>query len=105
MALAPPKLVEGRDPGGGAAAAGLQPASARGELARYWPTLLGSTLGVAFGSAALPFYTAGLFMLQLQHEFGWTRPELTGVGLATTLLIAICAPLAGALFDRIGVRG
>jgi hypothetical protein len=78
--------------------------SARDELERHWPTLLGATLGTAFGSAALPFYTAGLFMVQFQHEFGWTRTELTAIGLAVTLLIAVIAPFAGAVYDRVGVR-
>lgn len=81
------------------------PTSAWSELQRHWPILLGATIGVAFGSAALPFYTAGLFILQLEQSFGWTRTELTAIGLATTLTIAVAAPFAGALFDRVGVRG
>jgi len=79
--------------------------SAVGELKAHWHTLAGATLGAAFGAAALPFYTAGLFMVHLQSEFGWTRTELGAIGLGTTLLMAAIAPLAGALFDRVGVRG
>lgn len=79
--------------------------SAWPELQRHWPTLSGATLGAAFGAAALPFYTAGLFIVHLESEVGWTRTELTAIGLATTLLTACCAPFAGALFDKVGVRG
>lgn len=79
--------------------------SAWPELQRHWPTLSGATLGAAFGAAALPFYTAGLFIVHLEREVGWSRTELTAIGLATTLLTACCAPFAGALFDRVGVRG
>lgn len=75
------------------------------ELARYWPTLVGATLGVAFGAAALPFYTSGLFIVELQAEFGWTRTNITAVSLAVTLMLGCLAPLAGALFDRVGIRG
>lgn len=82
----------------------LPSASARSELDRHWPTLLGATLGVAFGSAALPFYTAGLFIVQFEHEFAWTRAELTGIGMAVTLLVALLAPFAGSVYDRIGIR-
>jgi MFS family permease len=82
-----------------------QGTSAWPELKRHWPTLLGATIGAAFGSAALPFYTAGLFIVQLEQAFGWTRTELTAIGLATTLTVAVAAPFAGALFDRVGIRG
>ncbi|HEY8572276.1 MFS transporter [Phenylobacterium sp.] len=83
----------------------VRPQSAAGELKRHWPTLAGATLGAAFGTAALPFYTAGLFITHLQSDLGWTRSQLTAIGLATTLLLAVCAPFGGALFDRYGVRG
>ncbi len=43
------------------------------ELRQGWPTLCGATLGVAVGAAALPFYTAGVFVRSLQQDFGWSR--------------------------------
>lgn len=81
------------------------PQSARSELKRHWPTLTGATLGAAFGAAALPFYTAGLFIVHLERELGWTRTELTAISLATTLILAFSAPILGAIVDRFGVRG
>lgn len=80
---------------------------ARGALAELkanWSTLAGATLGAAFGAAALPFYTAGLFIVHLQAEFGWTRTDLTAVGLLGTIILAVASPIAGAVFDRVGVR-
>lgn len=78
--------------------------AAGAEIARGWPILLGATLGVAVGAAALPFYTAGLFVVPLQQEFGWTRSQLSAVSLAATFTIVLCAPLAGMAVDRFGVR-
>lgn len=79
--------------------------TALAEFRRYWPTLLGATLGVAFGASALPFYTGGLFIGHFEREFGWTRSQLTGIGLIGTLLLAVIAPFAGTVIDRFGVRG
>jgi MFS family permease len=75
-----------------------------GELRQGWPTLLGCTLGVALGAAALPFYTTGVFVRSLQADFGWTRSELSVASLASTLMVVLCAPLAGLAIDRWGVR-
>jgi MFS family permease len=74
------------------------------ELRRGWPTLLGSTLGVSLGAAALPFYTTGVFVHSLQTDFGWTRGELSAASLASTLTVVLCAPIAGLAIDRWGVR-
>ncbi len=74
------------------------------ELRRGWPTLLGSTLGVSLGAAALPFYTTGVFVRSLQTDFGWTRSELSAASLASTLTVVLCAPIAGLAIDRWGVR-
>ena len=80
------------------------PQGAMDELRANWRVLAGAALGTAFGSAALPFYTGGLFLSHLEASFGWTRTQLTAIGLVTTILVACTAPLAGAVFDRAGVR-
>ena len=74
------------------------------EVRQGWPTLLGCTLGVALGAAALPFYTTGVFVRSLQGNFGWTRSELSAASLASTLMVVLCAPIAGLAIDRWGVR-
>jgi MFS family permease len=71
------------------------------ELRMRWPVLLGAMLGIGVGIIALPTPAIGVFMRDLQHEFGWTRAELS---LGPTLLIAtlaIVSPLLGWLADRI----
>lgn len=74
------------------------------ELGRGWPTLAGATLGVAVGAAALPFYTAGVFIRPLQQDFGWSRSALSAASFAATLAVVLCAPVAGLAVDRFGVR-
>ena len=74
------------------------------EIRQGWPTLLGATLGVSLGAAALPLYTTGVFVRSLQTDFGWTRGELSAVSLASTFTIVLCAPIAGLAIDRWGVR-
>jgi MFS transporter, OFA family, oxalate/formate antiporter len=74
------------------------------ELRSGWGVLLGCTLGVAAGAAALPFYTAGVFVRPLEAAFGWTRNQLSWATMAWTLTVVVCAPGVGALIDRYGVR-
>jgi len=45
-----------------------------------------------------------VFLLPLEHEFGWTRSQLTGVYAIYLLVNGFTAPLAGLLFDRLGPR-
>jgi len=48
--------------------------------------------------------TYAVFLLPLEHEFGWRRATLTGVYSTYMLVHGLSAPLAGLLFDRIGPR-
>jgi MFS family permease len=75
-----------------------------GELRLGWAVLMGGTLGVALGVAGLPFYTTGIFVHSLQTDFGWTRSQLSTAALISTLMVALCAPVAGLAIDRWGVR-
>lgn len=74
------------------------------EVRRHWPVLIGCTLGIAVGAAALPFYTAGVFVRPLQAEFGWTRSQLALASFASTMTVVVAAPIAGQAIDRFGVR-
>lgn len=47
--------------------------------------------------------TAGLFLLPLQTEFGWSRTALS-IGPIVGLVAALFAPIMGLFIDRIGVR-
>jgi len=68
------------------------------------PILIGATLGVGVGVAALPFYTAGVFMLPLQRALGWSRTDLSMGLAASTLMLVVGAPVSGRLADRFGTR-
>ncbi len=75
-----------------------------GEFRRGWPILLASLLGIGFGLAAVPFYTAGVFAPHLVHEFGWSIGQIMGALTLTTLVVMIAAPVAGMMCDRFGTR-
>lgn len=75
-----------------------------GEFGRGWPILLASLLGIGFGLAAVPFYTAGVFAPHLVRAFGWSMGEIMGALTLTTLVVIIAAPVTGMLCDRFGTR-
>lgn len=67
-----------------------------------WPTLLGSMLGLALGSA-LNHYMTNLFAPALIAEFGWDKAQFALVGtlgLASMLVV----PFWGRFTDRYGAR-
>jgi MFS family permease len=45
-----------------------------------------------------------VFLLPLEHEFGWSRYQLTSVYSVFLLVSGFAAPLIGLLFDRVGPR-
>lgn len=75
-----------------------------GEFGRGWPILLASLLGIGFGLAAVPFYTAGVFAPHLVREFGWSMGQIMGALTMTTLVVMVSAPVTGMLCDRFGTR-
>jgi MFS family permease len=82
-------------------AAGGEAASARAEFATRWPVLLGAILGIGVGVIALPSPAIGVFMRDLQAEFGWSRTEIS---LGPTILVAglaLASPLLGWVADRV----
>ena len=48
--------------------------------------------------------TYAVFLLPLEHEFGWSRSELTSVYSIYLLTHGITSPLIGYFFDRLGPR-
>lgn len=64
---------------------------------------------VAFGFLALAIAssgraTLGLLMPVWQREFDWTSSYISGVGASALVVMAIVAPFAGRLVDRMGPR-
>ena len=64
--------------------------------------LTGAFLGTGF-SISLNIYIASVFVPAMQAEFGWTRSQISFVGLLSTIGI-FSFPLAGRLADRFGSR-
>lgn len=48
--------------------------------------------------------TYTVFLLPLQHEFGWSRSQLTGVYSFYLLVSGFTSPLVGHVFDKLGAR-
>src|SRR3569832_2923083 len=63
---------------------------------------------------ALPFFTAlitagavgapGVFIVPLQHEFGWSTAEISSALSIRFILFGLMAPFAAALLNRYGLR-
>lgn len=82
-----------------AQASGLHNSAA--EFRARWPVVLGAALGIGVGIIALPAPAIGVFMRDLQADFGWTRAEIS---LGPTILVAVLAlssPILGWMADRL----
>ncbi|WP_103341305.1 MFS transporter [Amycolatopsis sp. CA-126428] len=84
-------------------AAGTRP-SVGAEFLQGWRPLTAATVGIGVGVASLPFYTFGLFIPELEAEFGWSRSSLSSILLVGSLINVLLTPLVGAIIDRYGVR-
>lgn len=72
------------------------------EWRRGWRTLAGGSVGTAL-TYGLFLMTAGLFIIPMQQEFGWSRSEVS-IGPIVGLLAAMLAPFGGVVIDRFGAR-
>ncbi len=81
----------------------LQPEqSGREEWAAHWPIVIAAMVGMSFYSMFT--YSFGVFIEPLQHEFGWSRANIS---IGYTIYAAspvILGPFVGALIDMIGTR-
>lgn len=80
------------------------PVGARGEFKQSWPALLAASVGIGFGLGALPYYTNGLFIPELETTFGWSRTQLSSLLLVGSIVLILTSPFVGKLVDRFGVR-
>ena len=69
-----------------------------------WLIVFVSVLAAAFSPATLVNMPFGLFIPQLEQEFGWTRTEITASLSVFLVVLVILLPFAGRLIDRIGIR-
>ncbi|MFI0463380.1 MFS transporter [Saccharopolyspora sp. 5N102] len=74
------------------------------EILRGWRPLTAATIGIGLGIASLPFYTFGLFIPELEAEFGWSRSQISSVLFIGSIINIILSPLIGLVVDRYGVR-
>ncbi len=74
----------------------------RSELRDGWPVILSAMLGILMTN--IHTYSLGMFIRPLEHDFGWTRADITvatGIGSAMGLVLY---PIVGMAIDRIGAR-
>jgi MFS family permease len=76
--------------------------TARQEWAAMWPLPLVSMLGYVGGAAFS--YSAGVSMVRLTEQFGWSRAEFSSAFTIHSLVMLVTAPIVGRLADRIGSR-
>ena len=74
-------------------------ATSMDELRDFWPILLACTLGSGCGVIGLVFYSSTAFMPALLAEFGWSRRALALGPTLLSLMVGLCAPMAGRLLD------
>lgn len=72
------------------------------ERLRAWKLLGSATIGYGAGSSVF-IMTAGLFVIPMQREFGWSATALT-IGPIVHLTMSLCNPFAGMIVDRLGAR-
>lgn len=71
---------------------------------RAWLVLLGASLCIFAGNAAVPYYTFGVFLPEILADTGWSGPVVAAAVGPGLLAAAVMAPLAGMASDRFGVR-
>lgn len=69
-----------------------------------WNVVIGSGVGIAFGS--VPFFAAGFALLAgaMAKDFGWTQPDVAKAASIYLLMQTIAYPLCGPPLDRWGSR-
>jgi nitrate/nitrite transporter NarK len=67
-----------------------------------WRTLVSGAVAMGLGTPLMQM-TAGLFIIPMQAEFGWSRRALA-MGPIVLIVSALVQPFAGALIDRFGSR-
>lgn len=71
---------------------------------RAWLVVLGASLCIFSGNAAVPYYTFGVFLPEILSSTHWSGPAVAAAIGPGLLAASIMAPLAGMASDRFGVR-
>lgn len=72
------------------------------EFRRHWRALAGCTLAAAAGTVGLQAYTSGAFAAALSGAGAYTRTQLSVATLILSVTVALAAPVAGMVMDRLG---
>lgn len=78
--------------------------AAPGEWRRNGNLVALTALGLTFSPATLPIYTIGVFVGPFEEAFSWGRGAIQAAMLFSTGLAVFCAPLAGSMIRRWGIR-
>ena len=79
-----------------------KPQSFKEEWARYWHIPLTSALG--YSASGLQLFGLGSFVNPIQHEFGWSRAQITSGAAIVSIGVALASLPMGVLLDRFGAR-
>jgi MFS family permease len=71
---------------------------------RGWLIIGICLIGISTGPAAFGLASLGLVINAFQHDFGWTRGEVSGAASLMMLCTALSLPLVGKLVDKFGAR-
>jgi MFS family permease len=69
-----------------------------------WRVAIASSVGVFVSFASLLVYTFGIFLKPLAESYGWSREAVSAAFGFAAVTVAICSPVLGYLFDRVGPR-
>lgn len=73
-----------------------------GEWKASWTVVLASAMGMALST--IHVYSTGVFIAPLEHEFGWSRTQISS-GLTLVSIVGVfSAPFVGLMIDRWGPR-
>ncbi|WP_340268821.1 MFS transporter [Sphingobium mellinum] len=75
---------------------------AESEWRRGWKMLVSSTIGGGVGYGLFQL-TAGMFIIPMQKEFGWSR-GVVAIAPVITMMVALMLPLIGVIISRVGAR-
>ena len=84
---------------------GATPAPTEHDLSyEGWRVVAASAVGVFVSFASLLVYTFGIFLKPLAEEFAWSREAVSAAFGFAAVMVALCSPPLGFLFDRYGPR-
>jgi len=69
-----------------------------------WRVVVVCQLGVLTGVATIFFSIFTLTIKPWQHEFGWSREQISQAFSLAAISVAICSPFMGRIFDRVEPR-